>query len=164
MPDQEHILMEGFDGRVTCTCGLYFPEPGSWAALDHALPIFARQLADDVKADPDSSPELIARTEDLVRRTEGDGAMTDPRQDKLAVHYYTSGLADTLLFAQARAQSDISAFELAGLGVFDPRDEKLVRALATALQQEISSSLPEEKALQVAAELLVDLREANIRG
>jgi hypothetical protein len=37
-------------------------------ALDHALPLNTRSLADAVAADPKSSPEMIARSEESAQR------------------------------------------------------------------------------------------------
>lgn len=86
--------------------------------------------------------------------------MTDTRKDQYGAHLIRTGRADSLLFAGGRAGSVIADLEAAGLGVFDPQDGKLIRALGLTLRREISSSIPVELADTVAAQLLHDIREA----
>jgi hypothetical protein len=66
MPD--HGLWENYDGSVDCGCGMHFAN--GWDALDHSLPIAIAELLDARKADPTSTPEQIAKTEDLLRRSQ----------------------------------------------------------------------------------------------
>lgn len=58
---QGHSIFEFSDGRRACSCGQRFSNP--LAALDHALPLNTRSLADAVAADPKSTPDMIARSE-----------------------------------------------------------------------------------------------------
>lgn len=63
-----HSILEDFDGSTSCSCGLYFPPFDQWGAVDHALPISARELADAVKAEPGAAPERIASAETLAQQ------------------------------------------------------------------------------------------------
>lgn len=82
--------------------------------------------------------------------------MTDTRVDKVGARLPGDG--------EAKARAMIDVIEAAGLGVFDPDDPHLIRALALTLRREINSAIPVELAATVAAQLLRDIREACSRA
>ena len=86
--------------------------------------------------------------------------MPDSRIEKLASRIIGSGRADNPEHGNTYAKSLINDVEMAGLGVFDPKDELLIRDLAVWLQRRISHTLAPETADNRAGELLSRIREA----
>lgn len=60
-----HSIYEDSGSRRSCSCGEQFTN--ALAALDHALPLNTRDLAEAVAADPKSSPELRTRAEQTAQ-------------------------------------------------------------------------------------------------
>jgi hypothetical protein len=88
--------------------------------------------------------------------------MPDSRVEKVRQRWFTGDWADARPGeAEHAASRKVTEIEMAGLGVFDPEDELLIRDLAIWLQRRISHTLAAETADNRAAELLSWIREAS---